>query len=274
MHSIEFAQTNVLLSESPIKSTDLDYSLYTTKTLTPDYKIHWRILKEQKEIEMVLVVNGTSWVGFGWRPKKLTAECRKFPLLHDIGAEAETVAEPEPSSSSEPEPISEKSSKSEPEPISEKSSKSEPEPSSEKSPISEPESEPSSSKSHEEPLALGSSKSKRVAAPQTLKTPNSKDEYTVSTSVSYRVSTVTGRRKRDAQKGKNFINCSRFQTKNAGNGKARIFFSYLHVLESNEERSKNFYVKRTFWNLRNLFNEIFYILSRKLSISKNNFDLN
>lgn len=185
--------------ESPIKSKDIDFSLYTTKTLTPDFKIHWRILKEQKEIEMVLVVNGTSWVGFGWRPKKLTAECRKFPVLHDIGA-----AVPEPSS--EPEPTSEPEPSGEPK--SEPSSpRSEPEPKSVSEPASEPSSEPRSEPTAKslEPLALGSSKSKRVASPQTPNIPSSKDEYTVSTSVSYRVSTVTGRRKRAAQSGKNSI---------------------------------------------------------------------
>jgi hypothetical protein len=223
--------------ESPIKSTDIDFSLYTTKTLTPDFKIHWRLLKEQKEIEMVLVVNGTSWVGFGWRPRKLTAECRKFPVLHDEGAEASPEPEPEatseptsepsgePSSEPKSEPSGEPSSepKSEPsgepasEPKSEPASEPKSEPASE--PASEPKSEPASEPSSEpksepkgvkkgkslEPLALGSSKSKRVAAPNSQQTPkivDSKDEYTVSTSVSYRVSASTGRRKRAAQKGK------------------------------------------------------------------------
>jgi hypothetical protein len=210
-------------TESPIKSTDIDFSLYTQKTLTPDFKIHWRILKEQKEIEMVLVVNGTSWVGFGWRPKKLTAECRKFPMLHDEGGEtsAEPASEPTSEPSSEPEPkgepttVSEPSSEPEPskEPASEPSSEpaaevvAEPESTSEpkSEPSSEPKSEPAKKGKSLEPLALGSSKSKRVAAPQTQQTPKiaeSKDEYTVSTSVSYRVSAVTGRRKREAQKGK------------------------------------------------------------------------
>jgi hypothetical protein len=212
-----FVHANIFLvsahTESPIKSTDIDFSLYTTKTLTPDFKIHWRIFKEQKEIEMVLVVNGTSWVGFGWRPKKLTAECRKFPLLHDEGGEA--LAEPASEPSSEPEPKGEPTTVSEPssEPASEPSSEpsaevvAEPESASEpkSEPSSEPKSEPSKKGKSLEPLALGSSKSKRVAAPQTQQTPkilDSKDEYTVSTSVSYRVSSVTGRRKREAQKGK------------------------------------------------------------------------
>lgn len=206
-------------TESPIKSKDLDFSLYTTKTLTPDFKVHWRILKDQKEIEIVLVVNGTSWVGFGWRPKKLTAECRKFPLLQDPGAAApEPSSEPEPKSEPEPsgEPTSEPKSESSSEPKSEPSSEpksepsspaSEPEPKSASEPASEPSSEPRKGPTAKslEPLALGSSKSKRVAAPQTPNIPSSKDEYTVSTSVSYRVSTVTGRRKREAQKGKNFV---------------------------------------------------------------------
>lgn len=45
--------------KSPIKSTDIDFSLYTSKRLSDDYMAYWRILKEQKEIEVVLVVNGT-----------------------------------------------------------------------------------------------------------------------------------------------------------------------------------------------------------------------
>lgn len=55
----------------------------------------------------MMVVNGTSWVGFGWRPRKLTAECRKFPVIKDIGdTSAEPSAEPG-HSQAEPEPSSE-----------------------------------------------------------------------------------------------------------------------------------------------------------------------
>jgi len=176
---------------------------------------------------MILQVNGTSWVGFGWRPKKLTADCRKFPVVSDPVTEpssepsSEAASIPEPSSepASKPEPSSEAASipepsseaASTPEPQSEPSSTAEPqsEPSSTAEPQSEPESEPESSKKSE-PLALGSSKSKRVAAPteaieksvELPKIPASKDEYTVSTSVSYRVSSSTGRRRRAAEKGK------------------------------------------------------------------------
>lgn len=175
--------------ESSIKSTDIDYSLYTTKTLTPEFRIHWRILKEQKEIEMVLTVNGTSWVGFGWRPKTLTAECRKFPKLHDAGYEA--AAEPSSEPTAAPEGSAEPEPSSRAEPTSAPETSAEPEP--------ESASEPSSKKS--EQLTAASSKSKRVASPQ-QKTPSSKDEYTVSTSVSYRVSSVAGRRKRAVEKGK------------------------------------------------------------------------
>lgn len=32
------------------------------KQLSPDYRLHWRILKEKQEIEFVVIVNGTSWV--------------------------------------------------------------------------------------------------------------------------------------------------------------------------------------------------------------------
>jgi hypothetical protein len=35
------------------------------------------------EVEMVLRVKGTSWAGVGWRPRDLTAACKKFPVLAD-----------------------------------------------------------------------------------------------------------------------------------------------------------------------------------------------
>ena len=34
-------------------------------------------------MEMVLRLNGTSWAAVGWRPKGLTASCKKFPVLAD-----------------------------------------------------------------------------------------------------------------------------------------------------------------------------------------------
>lgn len=146
-------------------------------------------MKENKEIEVVLVVNGTSWVGFGWRPRKLTAECRNFPVIQDLDAIKEPSAEPEPSSVSEP------PSKSEPTTPS-----SEPEPShpqSEPEPINESEAEPSSEPKSRisEPIASGSTKTKRVAD-----APRADDEYIVSSSTSYRVSTSVGRNRRAAGK--------------------------------------------------------------------------
>ncbi len=72
-------------------------------------------------MEMVLRVKGTSWAGVGWRPRDLTAACKKFPVLADPRApapDAETtagpqgrslasaeaaVAEPEPETEPEPE---------------------------------------------------------------------------------------------------------------------------------------------------------------------------
>lgn len=72
---------NLFFVESPIKSMDIDYTQYMSKVLSPDYKIHWRVLKDQNEIEVVMQVNGTSWVGLGWRPRTLTAACKNFPAI-------------------------------------------------------------------------------------------------------------------------------------------------------------------------------------------------
>lgn len=85
-------------------------------------------MKDKNEIEIVAVVNGTSWVGLGWRPRKLNATCRNFPLIQKQTPSAQLVkasasqnsktptSEPEPASESEP--SAEKSPKSEPEPPS------------------------------------------------------------------------------------------------------------------------------------------------------------
>lgn len=143
-------------TESPIKSTDIDFTLYRSKQLSPDYRIHWRILKEQREIEMVMVVNGTSWAGLGWRPRQLNATCRNFPVIRELGY-VEPQAEPQPEPTSEP--TAEPSAEPAAEPASE--------------PVSEP--EPKSSKS---------------------KRDDARGDVTVATSVSYRVSAKTGRRRR------------------------------------------------------------------------------
>ncbi|XP_050076124.1 uncharacterized protein LOC126563522 [Anopheles maculipalpis] len=133
--------------KSPIKSTDIDYSVYKAKSLSPDLNVYWRVLREQSELEVVLKVNGTSWVALGWRPRKLTAECKNFPLITAPGAAASSeagVAEPEPAS----EPTSEPEPNSEPEPGAEPSAEpgaepgAEPEPKSEPEPASEPGAEP------------------------------------------------------------------------------------------------------------------------------------
>ncbi len=71
---------------------------------------------------MVLRVKGTSWAGVGWRPRDLTAACKKFPVLADppppaapdaettagpkgrsLGSAEAAVAEPEPETEPEPE---------------------------------------------------------------------------------------------------------------------------------------------------------------------------
>lgn len=118
-------------------------------------------------------VNGTSWVGLGWRPRDLTAECRNFPRIRDSW-DREGEPEPEPKSEPEPEPAGE------------------PEPTVEPEPSSEPEAEPKSEPEPKVPSVV-SSKSKRVVANEET---TNKEGITLSTSVSYRVSAKAGRRRR------------------------------------------------------------------------------
>lgn len=172
------------MKKSPelFRKTDLDLSIYQMKQLSPDYKMYWRLLEDQKEIEVVLKVNGTSYVGLGWRPNGLTAECKNFPHLKEPGevsvlkSEPLSVPEPAPETLPEPEPKSEPSA--------------EPEPKSEPSAEPEPKSEPSA-----EPEATN--KSKRVAKSHDSFKPE--DYKTVSTSVTYHVSQAAGRRRRQTE---------------------------------------------------------------------------
>lgn len=195
----------LFLTESSIKSTDIDYTLYNTKQLSPDYRLHWRILKEQKEIEFIMIVNGTSWVGLGWRPRQLTAKCRNFPVILENGAAASAesvVPEPTHEPKSEPEPSGEPTDpKSVPEPPSAAEPPSSEPPSAAEPPSSEPPSaaeppsaEPPSAEPTSEPKSEPKNKSKR-ANEQVFK---DKDGVTVSTSVSYQVSSKAGRKRREA----------------------------------------------------------------------------
>ena len=85
--------------------------------------MYWRILKEEKEIEVAMVVKGTSYAAIGWRPRSLTPECKNFPEIIDkndkvkqdvITVSSEPTAEGEPKS--EPEPKGSPEPTSEPEP--------------------------------------------------------------------------------------------------------------------------------------------------------------
>ncbi|CAH1988601.1 unnamed protein product [Acanthoscelides obtectus] len=175
--------------KSPVKSTEIDFELYTERKLSDTFRLYWRILKEHKEIEAIMVVNGTSWAGLGWRPKSLTKSCKNFPQIGpktDRTSPASAKAEPEPSS--EPEP------KSEPEP----EPKSEPEPTAEPEPVSEP--EPTTA----EPIATTTTKyrkslyARRSALPTPLiRTAAPADAEVVETSVSFKVTSKQGRRKRE-----------------------------------------------------------------------------
>ncbi|XP_020710533.2 uncharacterized protein LOC105690351 isoform X4 [Athalia rosae] len=204
--------------KSPVKSVDIDFDAYTSKNLSDSFKLYWRILKDSKELEAVMVVNGTSWVGLGWRPNTLTPACRAFPELRDLPGEPlpkpEPKSEPEPEASAEPigkaepephaeskaEPTSEPNSQAEPkaEPKSEPEPTTEPEPgaepTSEPEPSAEPVSKPEPGTAEPEPSKSGAKRRSPKAYGSGVTPPD--DDVMVQTSVTYQVSTKQGRRKR------------------------------------------------------------------------------
>lgn len=51
------------------------------RELSDKLKLYWRILKEERELEVVLVNKGVSYVALGWRPANATSACREFPKI-------------------------------------------------------------------------------------------------------------------------------------------------------------------------------------------------
>ena len=146
---------------SPIKTIDVELDAYTMKKFSDNFTFYWRILKESKELEGIMVVNGTSWIGVGWRPSDLTPACRSFPEIQER-PKGEPLPRPEPKSEPEPEP------------------KSEPEP--------EPEPEFGTEKSGTKRRSAKAHDVRSLAS-----TPRSDVDVTIQTSVTYRVSTKQGK---------------------------------------------------------------------------------
>ncbi|CAH0598382.1 unnamed protein product [Chrysodeixis includens] len=214
--------------KAPWKDKKVNLGLYNKREMSKQFNLYWRILKEDAEIEFIMMVNGTSYAGVGWRPNGITKQCKNFPVLgpainekdHTPKTEPlpapEPKAEPEPSPEpkSEPEPSPEPKSepepkpepKSEPEPSPEP--KSEPEPSPEPSAVPEPSPEPNpeptpepSAEPEPEPTKVpeNDNRNKRVAMHSLdgFDLKNLGNDVTVKTSISYKVSSSKGRKKRE-----------------------------------------------------------------------------
>ncbi|XP_060807673.1 uncharacterized protein LOC106141451 isoform X2 [Amyelois transitella] len=199
--------------KAPWKDKNINLGLYSRKELSKQFRLYWRVLKEEGELEVVMMVNGTTYAAVGWRPSGLTKECKNFPVLGpstdnkpstlkpeplpepEPKAEPEPKPEPEPEPNAEPEPTAEP--KAEPEPVAEPK----PEPNSEPEPTAEPKAEPEpTAEPKPEPTtpAESDSRNKRVAMHSLdgIDFKNLGDDVTVKTSISYKVSSSKGRRKR------------------------------------------------------------------------------
>ena len=84
-----------LSSASAVKATSIQEGLYTERQISDKYRIMWRILKEENEIEVVMVAKGTGYVGLGWRPGDADKTCQRWPQLGGDYGEAEGEAESE-----------------------------------------------------------------------------------------------------------------------------------------------------------------------------------
>ncbi|XP_067677862.1 uncharacterized protein [Haliotis asinina] len=120
--------------ESKVNTTNIDYSLYEMRTLSPEYELFYRTITAEQELEVVMKVKSSTWVGLGWKPTDFRSGCQSFPIFP--GTVTNTNAEPEPEGESEPE------SKAEPETTAEPENKPEPETKAEPETTAEPENKP------------------------------------------------------------------------------------------------------------------------------------
>lgn len=168
--TIALAPSTIPLSGSPVKSIDVNLESYTMKRFSDDVIFYWRILKESKELEGILVANSTTWIGIGWRPSDLGPSCRSFPIIKDI---PEPLPQPEPKS----EPVNKTSKHSKPEP----------------EPRAEPEPEPEPEPGVEGEKSIAKRRSAKADATTFGVTSRPDVDVTVQTSVTYQVSTKQGK---------------------------------------------------------------------------------
>lgn len=172
-----------------VKNIDVNLGSYMIKRFSDDITFYWRILKESKELEGVLVANSTTWIGIGWRPSDLGPTCRSFPKIEDRPKD-EPLPQPEPKLESG------KRTKSTPRP------EPEPEPKAEPKPEPEPEPEPESESALEAEKSGAKRRSAKADVATFGLTSRPDVDVTVQTSVTYRVST---------KQGKNYSLCCYFK---------------------------------------------------------------
>ncbi|XP_050401897.1 uncharacterized protein LOC130010296 [Patella vulgata] len=133
---------------STVTNATIDYTQYKEREMSPGFKLFYRTIPAESEIEMVLKVNTNSWVAIGWRPQTLQSGCQLFPNIPGLVGTAVPTSEPEahpetePEATSEPETEPEATSEPETEPEATSEPETEPEATSEPETTGEPETEP------------------------------------------------------------------------------------------------------------------------------------
>ncbi|KAK3091456.1 hypothetical protein FSP39_019963, partial [Pinctada imbricata] len=174
---------------SPVNTTNIDYSLYTSTNVSDEYQLSYRILLIENELEVVLKVKTETWVGLGWRPSSLRSECQNFPALPGDNtptsprptSEPENTPEPTGEPENTPEPTGEPENT--PEPTGEPENTPEPtgEPENTPEPTSEPENTPEPTSEPEntpEPTSEPENTPEPTSEPENTPEPTSEPENT------------------------------------------------------------------------------------------------
>ncbi|XP_060069926.1 uncharacterized protein LOC132549958 [Ylistrum balloti] len=88
--------------ESVVRTTSVDKSMFVHTNFSSQFQMYHRVLETEQELEVLLEVRTTTWVGLGLRPDGYRSGCQNFPFRYSSSGSG--TSEPEPEGTSEPHP--------------------------------------------------------------------------------------------------------------------------------------------------------------------------
>ena len=76
----------------PSHNQPLDFSSHTKRILSDRLTLYYKVVpasqEKNKELEFILIINGTSYGAIGWRPASLDKTCKGWPYIQNLTSTA------------------------------------------------------------------------------------------------------------------------------------------------------------------------------------------